>query len=119
MAKSDMLLRKNLRENILKDITNYFTEKGEEVLQIKSNEICFPCVDEKGGEWFARIKVEIPTGSRDDKEPFDGYALAEDYRVTNEEKEKKAKENAEKKQKKIKRDEEYRRKKAEIAKKGE
>ena len=28
MAKSDMLLRKNLRENILKDITNYFTEKG-------------------------------------------------------------------------------------------
>ena len=99
MAKSDMLLRKNLRENILKDITNYFTEKG--------------------GEWFARVKVEIPTGSRDDKEPFDGYALAEDYRVTNEEKEKKARENAEKKQKKIKRDEEYRRKKAEIAKKGE
>lgn len=119
MAKSDMILRKNLRETILKDITEYLTNKGEEVLQIKSNEICFPCVDEKGGEWFARIKVEIPTGSREDKEPFDGYALAEDYRATTAEKDKKAKENAEKKQKKIKRDEEYRRKKAEIAKKGE
>ena len=53
-------------------------------------------------------------------EPYDGYALAEDYIHNLAEKERKAKEKAEEKTKKIAKDAEIRKRKAEIAeKKGE
>lgn len=115
---SETTLRKNLREETTKRIIEAVTEIGEEVLQTKANQFCFPCLDENGGEWFARVTIEIPTGSRDDNEPYDGYAEAETYKIKVENDKKKAEEKAKAKAEKIKRDEEMRKKKKEIAEKG-
>lgn len=115
--------RKNLRENIKKiyitQLINFFQEKDEDVLRIKSNEICFPVLDEEGNEEFVKITVAVPTGSRDDNEPFDGYGKAQEYEMKQKEKKEKAEKAAKKKAEKIKRDEEFRRKKAEQKKKQE
>ena len=47
--------------------------------------------------------VKVPTGGRDE-EGFDGYGMAESYKIKLKEKEEKKKEAEEKKQKKIERD---------------
>lgn len=115
--------RKNLRENIKKiyiaQLIDFFQAKDEDVLRIKSNEICFPVLDEEGNEEFVKITVAVPTGSRDDNEPFDGYGKAQEYEMKQKEKKEKAEKAAKKKAEKIKRDEEFRRKKAEQKKKQE
>lgn len=118
MALTETKLRGNLRSKVVAELIEIMTEKGEEVLQTKTNQFCFPCLDENGGEWFARVTVEIPTGSRDDNEPFDGYAENEAFRIKTENDKKKAEEKAKAKAEKIKKDEEMRRKKKEIAEKG-
>lgn len=119
MAKiTETTLRKNLRESTTKKIANAVADLGEEVLQTKANQFCFPCLDENGGEWFARVTVEIPTGSREDHEPYDGYSEAETYKIKVENDKAKAEEKAKAKAEKVKRDEEMRKKKKEIAEKG-
>ena len=109
--------RKTLREKIKNDYTeilmSFFNEKGEEVLQTKKNEFCFPVVDSEGNEDFVKITVAIPTGSREDNSPFDGYGEANSYQLKLKTQEEKAKAAAKKKAEKIKRDEEDRKKKAE------
>lgn len=119
MAKvTETALRKQLREGLTKKIMEAMQAAGEEVLQTKANQFCFPCLDANGGEWFARVTIEIPTGSRDDNEPFDGYMEAESYRIKAETDKRKKEEREAAKQAKIQRDEEIRRKKKEIAEKG-
>ena len=118
MALTETKLRGNLREKITKQIFEACQNMGEDTMMTKPNQFCFPCLDENGGEWFARVTIEIPTGSRDDNEPFDGYAMAETYKLKVESDKKKAEEKAKAKAEKIKRDEEMRKKKKEIAEKG-
>jgi hypothetical protein len=84
--------------------TEWLTEMGEEVLRTKSNEISIPTLDEDGNEEFMVISFKVPTGSRDDGEAYDGYAVAQQYAESVTDKEEKAKANAEKKAKKIERD---------------
>lgn len=103
-------------------ITHFLTEQGEDVLQIKGNEFCFPICDEEGNEEYIKIVVSIPTGKRNpDKtvEPFDGYNEAEGYRIEQKMKKEKAAEIAKKKAEKIRKDEAYRAKKAEQKKQRE
>lgn len=72
----------------------------EEILQTGSNELCIPWVDDEGREGYITIVFRIPKGSRDGEE-YNGYTIAEDYKLKVEEKEAKAKEREEKKTKKI------------------
>jgi hypothetical protein len=118
MGVSRKVERELLKENYLTKLIETFAET-EEVLRVKSNEIAFPVVGCEGNEDFIVITVKVPTGADKGMTPYDGYAMAEEYEMKLKEKEEKAKASAEKKAKKIKRDEEIRRKKKEIAEKGE
>ena len=103
MAVSKKSLRDDLRTKYLDRIVALFNVNGEEVLRTGANEIAFPCVDSEGNDEFIVVTVKVPTGSRDG-EPYDGYAMAEDYRMKQEARAEKAKASAEAKAKKIERD---------------
>lgn len=118
MAVSRKVERELLKANYLNKVMELFSTE-EDVLRVKSNEIAFPVVGSEGNEDFIVITVKVPTGANKGTEPYDGYAMAEEYEMKLKEKERKAKENAEKKKRKIERDAEIRRKKKEIAEKGE
>lgn len=114
MAVSRKAERELIRKAFLEKVSQFLVESGEEVLLVKSNEIAIPCVGCEGNEDFLVINFKVPTGANKGTEPYDGYALAEDYVHNLAEKEAKAKAKAEEKARKIKRDEEIRKKKAEI-----
>lgn len=109
---SNRILDNELREKVLKTIMDFFTEKNEDVMQTNSNECAFPCVDSDGNDKWIQIVVKVPTGGRDE-DGYDGYGVAESYRIKVKEKEEKRRENEEKKQKKIERDKKLREKKKE------
>lgn len=120
MAISRKAEREMIRTSFLDKVGQFLYENGEEVLRVKSNEIAIPVVGCEGNEDFLVLTFKVPTGANKGTEPYDGYALAEDYIHNLAEKERKAKEKAEEKAKKIAKDAEIRKRKAEIAeKKGE
>lgn len=104
-----------IRQNYLEKISNFFHGENEDVLRVKSNEIAFPVVGSDGSEEFVVVTVKVPNGSKD--EPYDGYAMAEDYEIHQREKEEKKKKREEEKERKIARDKRMREKKNEIAEK--
>lgn len=112
MAKTKKQLHEGVRNKYLALITEYLTAQGEEVLRVKSNEIAIPCLDEEGNEEFMVITFKVPTGSRDDGEAYDGYAVAQQFAEDSEAKAEKAKAEAEKKAKKIEKDKAQREAKA-------
>lgn len=114
MAVSRKIERELIRTDFLEKVSQFLFEGGEEVLRVKSNEIAIPVVGCEGNEDFLVLTFKVPTGANKGAEPYDGYALAEDYVHNLAEKERKAKEKAEEKERKRKRDEEIRKKKAEI-----
>ena len=119
MAVSRKVEREMIRTNFLNLVTDYLHSINEEVLLVKSNEIAIPVVGCEGNEDFLVITFKVPTGANKGLEPYDGYALAEDYVHNLAEKERKAEERKAEKAKKIARDAELRRKRAEIAEKGD
>ena len=114
MAVSRKIERELIRTDFLEKVSQFLYEGGEEVLRVKSNEIAIPCVGCEGNEDFMVITFKVPTGANKGLEPYDGYAIAEDYVHNLKEKEEKAKAKAEEKERKRKRDEEIRRKRAEV-----
>ena len=112
MATSRTVLDNQLRKRYLEMLKEFFNNRDEEVLVTGSNEICFPCVDDEGNEKFIQLIIKIPKGSRDG-EAFDGYSLAEDFKMKQELNEQKKKEKEEKKKKKIERDKKLREEKKE------
>ena len=104
MAKTKKQLHEALRNKYLDLFIQFLTERGEEVLRIKSNEIAFPVLDEERNDEFIKVAISVPTGSRDDGEAFDGFGMAEQYAEKVKADEEKAKAEAEKKAKKIARD---------------
>lgn len=129
MAVSRKVEREILRNEYLQSIIDLFSGAyaktidgqtfDEEVLRVKSNEVAIPVVGCEGNEDFIVITVKVPTGANKGTEPYDGYSMAEEYEMKLKEKAEKAKANAEKKKRKMERDAEIRRKKKEIAEKGE
>lgn len=107
MANSNKALDDTLREIYLKELMDFFGEKGEDVLRTGTNDFCFPCVDEENNDKFIQVVVKVPIGSRDG-ELFDGYSLAESYRIKQKNKAIKRKESEERKKKKIERDKKLR-----------
>ena len=114
MAVSRKIERELIRKSFLEKVSQFLAESGEEVLIVKSNEIAIPVVGCEGNEDFLVITFKVPTGANKGLEPYDGYALAEDYVHNLAEKEAKAKAKAEEKARKIERDAEIRKRKAEI-----
>ena len=119
MAVSRKAERELIRKTFLEKVSQFLAESGEEVLIVKSNEIAIPVVGCEGNEDFIVINFKVPTGANKGTEPYDGYALAEDYVHNLAEKERKAEERKAEKARKIARDAELRRKRAEIAEKGD
>lgn len=104
MATSKKALRDAIRAKYIELVGAFLSEQGEEVLTVDSNKIAFPCLDSEENEEFIVLTFSVPTGTRDDKKPYDGYAMAEDYRMKCEAKAEKAKEAQAKKEAKIARD---------------
>ena len=90
----------------------------EDVQLAGSNEIAIPVVDGEGEDNWVTITVKVPSGSRDG-DPYDGYAMAEEYRMKQAEKKEKAEKAAKEKAAKIARDEAMRAKRAEAKAKRE
>lgn len=114
MAISRKAERELIRKEYLEMVSKFLAHAGEEVLIVKSNEIAIPVVGCEGNEDFLVLTFKVPTGANKGLEPYDGYALAEDYVHNLVEKERKAEERKAEKERKIKRDEEIRKRKAEI-----
>ena len=100
-----------LRAKYIERVSKFLADAGEEVLVTGSNEIALPCVDGEGNDEFIVITFKVPTGSRDG-DAYDGYSMAEDFKMKSAEKAEKAKIAAERKAKKIARDKKMREKKA-------
>lgn len=100
-------IRNKVMEAVSETLANPYDKFGYDVLETGSNELCVPIVNTDGEEGYLVITFKIPKGSRDGEE-FDGYALAEDFKLKQEQKEIEAKEKLEKKLKKIERDKKIR-----------
>jgi len=83
-------LNTNLRNSILRDFMAFVAEKYEtDTLSCSTSSFTFPVVDEEGNEKFAKISISIPRGTRNGEggyDAFDGYAVAEDFKLEQEEK---------------------------------
>jgi hypothetical protein len=108
---SKKTLHEALRQRFMTEVVKMFEEKGEEVLITNTNEICMPCVDSEGNDEFIVLTFKVPTGSRDG-EAYDGYGMAEDFKMKQEANAEKAKKKAEEKARKIERDKAQREAKA-------
>lgn len=78
MPTSKKSLHDALRAKYIKTVSDFLSEKGEEVLVTGSNEIALPCVDAEGNDEYIVITFKVPTGSREG-EPYDGHDIAADY----------------------------------------
>lgn len=103
MAESKRKLDEALRTQFMTCVSEFLVSRGEEVLVTGSNEIALPCVDSEGNDKFIVLTFKVPSGSRDG-DPYDGYSMAEDYRLKVEEKAEKARVAAEEKAKKAAKD---------------
>lgn len=84
---------------------------GCDVLPVSASELTLPVTDAEGNEKWLLIKVSVPRGTRNGEggyDPYDGYAVAEDYALTCEEKAQKKADAEAKKQAKIARDQKKR-----------
>jgi len=105
-------MREEKKAELMKDFIEFLKNRGEDVLEIGSNILAFPFCYDNGDEDFAKLTIQIPTGSRDG-EPFDGYGEAESWELKKKQKAETAAKKAKEKAEKIRRDEEYRAKQKE------
>ena len=111
MATSKRNLNDKIRADYMARVRDALTQNGDEILVTGSNEFAIPCVNAEGDDEFIVITFKVPTGSRDG-DPYDGYAVAQEYSMKLAEKAEKAKEAAAKKAKKIEVDRKMREAKA-------
>ena len=108
-----------IRNRFLSFITQTISQEMEiDALPVSASELAIPCLDDEGNEKWALIKVSIPRGTRNGSggyDPYDGYAVAEDYALDCEEKAQKKADAEAKKQKKIAADEKKRAEKKALA----
>ena len=79
-------------------------ELEEDVMQVKSNELAFPVVDSEGNEKSIVIVVKVPTGANKGTEPYDPYAMKEEFDLKEKAKKEKAEKLAKAKAEKIAKD---------------
>lgn len=79
MAKTMRALNDEVRMQYMQRINDCLSGE-DEVLVVGSNELAIPVVDSEDNEKWVVLTVKVPTGSRDG-DAYDGYAMAEDYRM--------------------------------------
>ena len=80
MAKTTKVLNDEVRAKYISIINDALAAAGEEVLVVASNELAIPVVDsEKNDKWVV-LTIKVPTGTRDGEE-YDGYSMANDYKI--------------------------------------
>lgn len=94
MARTQKSLNDELRALYLERVHACLSQE-DEVLVVGANELAIPVVDADGCEKWIVLAVKVPTGSRDG-DAYDGYAMAEDYRMHQADKAAKAAERARK-----------------------
>ena len=108
-----------LRKTYLEMIKSMLSEQCEiDALSVSASEMAVPCLDAEGNEAWVLIKVSVPRGTRNGEggyDPYDGYAVAEDYAIDLAEKAEKKKASEAKKQAKIAKDQAKRAEKAALA----
>lgn len=67
-----------LRQAIRDKIIQYLQNDGEDARPTKQNELMFPATDAAGNEFYYRISISIPSGTREG-EQYNGFVEAEDY----------------------------------------
>jgi hypothetical protein len=102
--KSNTALNNELKTHYLEKIRELFEELDEDVMQVKSNELAFPVVDSEGNEKSIVIVVKVPTGANKGTEPYDPYAMKEEFDLKEKEKKAKAEKLAKAKAEKIAKD---------------
>jgi hypothetical protein len=112
-------LETKLRNECLELLHETLDDKyGCDVLPVSASEIALPVTDAEGNEKWILIKVSIPRGTRNGAggyDPYDGYAVAEDYAIDCADKAQKKADAEAKKQAKIARDEKKRAEKKALA----
>ena len=112
-------LETKLRNEFLTFISDMVNEHYEtDVLTVSASELAIPVLDAEGNEKFVLVKVSIPRGTRNGQggyDPYDGYAVAEDYAIDCDEKAQKKADAEAKKQAKIAKDEQKRAEKKALA----
>jgi hypothetical protein len=112
-------LETKLRNTFLTFVTEQIqTAFDTDVLAVSASELAIPTLDEEGNEAWVLIKVSIPRGTRNGEggyNPYDGYAIAEDYAQDCVEKAQKKADAEAKKQAKIERDKKARAEKKALA----
>lgn len=103
MAVSKKSLNEEIKARYFEAVAAVFTSQDLEVLKVGSAEMAIPVLDKNGDEEWLVVTLKVPTGSRDG-EAYDGYAMAEDFRMKQEAKAEKARLAAEAKAKKIAKD---------------
>jgi hypothetical protein len=94
MARTQKSLNDELRALYLERVHACLSQE-DEVLVVGANELAIPVVDADGCEKWIVLAVKVPTGSRDG-DAYDGYVVAEDYRMRQADKAAKAAERARK-----------------------
>ncbi len=100
-----------VRTRLMDDVRVLLEGLDYEVLRTGSQELCIPIVGDDNEDGYMVFTFKVPKGSRDG-DPYDGYAVAEDYKMKLEAKAEKAKASAEAKARKIERDKKAREAKA-------
>lgn len=104
----------SVRSAFMTKIRESLEQDGNEILQTGSQEIAIPIVsDDHEDEGWLVITFKIPKGSRDG-DIYDGYSMAEDYKLKQAEKAEKKRVAAEKKAAKIAKDKKMREEKAKL-----
>lgn len=117
------MTKAQLETKLRNTFLNFVTEQVQvafdtDVLPVSASELAIPILDEEGNEKFVLIKVSVPRGTRNGQggyDPYDGYAIAEDYAQDCVEKAQKKADVEAKKQAKIAKDEQKRAEKKALA----
>lgn len=64
-----------VRDDHIRALSDFYTERGEDVKRTASNALAFPVVAPDGEEGWIEIVVKVPKWTEDD----DGYSRAEEY----------------------------------------
>lgn len=102
-----------VRNEIMGKFEQVLSKDDYDVLYTNSNELCIPIVNSDGEESYLVMTFKVPTGSRDG-DVYDGYSVAEEYRMKCETRKEKAEKMAILKEQKIARDKKMREEKARL-----
>ena len=119
MAKSQKVLNDEIKSLYFTKVKKMLEGLGEDVIQVKSNEIAFPVVDSEGNEKSVVIVIKVPTGANKGTEPYDPYAMGEEFQMKERAKLEKAEKMAKAKAEKIAKDKARREKEKAIKEKRE